>query len=362
MKRPFSPIAALLIVSIFIFTNANGFQSISAQTTYDVITVANAKNVSEIATLNAEAGNVNSIDFSQDGSLLASGHADASIHLWDVATQTDTSTLKDAKDDGEIVQVRFGSGARLLALIDLAGISRAMRLWDVKAGTSALFGLSTQSTMALQTAAAISRDGKVIARDFCGGDVGVDLNGMMSCLSTGVRFLDADTEKELAVFKPAIKGGIAALVFSPDGTFIAVVASEGTVRFLDVKTGKLKRMLDKINVQPTSATFSADGKLLAVSAADGSVRLWDAKTGSAVATLQSGKSKVLSVAFNKDATLVALADEDKTVQLWDVKTKKMVVTLEGHTDSATAVAFSPDGTLLASGSLDGTVRLWAVKK
>src|ERR1044071_8487659 len=100
MKRPLPQIAALFIVLVLSLTNS--LNSASAQTTYDVITVANAKNVSVIATLKTDAGKANSIDFSQDGILLASGYADSSIHLWDVATQKETDTLKDEKDDGEI--------------------------------------------------------------------------------------------------------------------------------------------------------------------------------------------------------------------------------------------------------------------
>lgn len=59
--------------------------------------------------------------------------------------------------------------------------------------------------------------------------------------------------------------------------------------------------------------------------------------------------------------LLATASFDATVRLWAAAAGLCLAVLAGHTEPVYSVAFSPDGAHLASGSFDGLLRVWAVE-
>jgi CHAT domain/WD domain, G-beta repeat len=147
---------------------------------------------------------------------------------------------------------------------------------------------------------------------------------------------------------------VASVAFRPDGTRLASVGEDKTVRVWEVATGaEVRRLGHPYAIRDVA--FSPDGNLIAI-AAIGLVLL-EAATWVEVRT-RSPKSYVWSVAFSPDGRLLA-SGTYKTVQLWEVATGAQARTLIGHTSFVQSVAFSPDGRLLASAGDDKAVRLWA---
>jgi WD40 repeat protein len=72
---------------------------------------------------------------------------------------------------------------------------------------------------------------------------------------------------------------------TPDGTLLATVSVDQTVRLWDVATGRARATLTGHTEAARWVVFSSDGALLATISADRTVRLWDAATGRARATL-----------------------------------------------------------------------------
>ncbi|HLY25081.1 MAG TPA: hypothetical protein VKQ72_02000 [Aggregatilineales bacterium] len=123
----------------------------SAQMAYMPITAASAKDVGILITLKPNADTVSSISFNADGSLLASGHKDGTIHLWDVEKQSDKTTLRGDSSEGAVDYVSFATGSTLLSLteIDSMGLAKSIRIWDIATGDNTVFGLKNLTSLGL---------------------------------------------------------------------------------------------------------------------------------------------------------------------------------------------------------------------
>lgn len=107
-----------------------------------------------------------------------------------------------------------------------------------------------------------------------------------------------------------------------------------------------------------SVVFSPDGKRLATSDTSGDIQIWELPGGSQLVSCKGHEHWVWAVAFSPDGQLLASASDDYRVKLWDVKTGTCLKTFIGHTYSINAIAFSPDGRYIATGSQDATIRIW----
>ena len=97
---------------------------------------------------------------------------------------------------------------------------------------------------------------------------------------------------------------------------------------------------------------------LATAAGDGKVALWSLDTLQQRWSVPAHEGRALSLDFSPDGRLLGSAGEDGVVQLWSVLEGESLARLVHHHGAARSVRFSPDGRFLASGGDDGSVRLW----
>lgn len=279
-----------------------------------------------------------SIAYSPDGRLIATGHADYKVRLWDASDGRLHATLQG--HSGRVRSVSFSPDGRVLAS---GSEDQTVRLWD--AATSQL-----SSTLvghgSLVSSVSFSPDGRALAS---------------GSWDNTVRLWDASTGQHSATLR-GHRRNVKSVAFSPDGRALASGSDDGTIRLWDVSESASRATLED-NQQSLvhSVAFSSDGRTLASGSNFHTVQLWDVSTGQPRATLTGHKRDVLSVAFSPDGRTIASGSEYGIVRLWDVATGELRATLDGHVSPVNAVAFSPDGLTLASASDDGTAKLWALE-
>jgi len=165
---------------------------------------------------------------------------------------------------------------------------------------------------------------------------------------------------------PNAKPGVGSLALSHDGKTLVVAGGDGKIRFLDMATGEVRRILTGHTNVIYRGVFSPDEKLLASSSRDRTARIWDVATGRELQTLSGFRCSVKTVVFSPNGKMLAAAGNDGMLKLWDVKTGTELKSLV-HINSADidmsvySVAFNPDGKKIYAGNGDGTISEWDVE-
>ena len=324
-------------------------------------------------------GNVRSVCFSPDGKTLASGGGQygrgfGSVKLWDVATKTEIATMSD--NAYNIRRVCFSPDSKILATA--ANQRRygygSVKLWDAATGTEI-------------TTLPLGKDAH---------DVDVDFSPKGTILATTdyynigggggerVRLWNADTGTEIATLLLQDKDrndqkhslGLLSVAFSQDGDTLA--AGGYNLYLWNVAKRKKIAELPIVDNWLLDITFSPDGTTLSgVTANSWRMRSWgihrtlEKAILTEIATLGQARGDTERVRFGPDnKTLVSF--DDRGARLWDTDAGKEIGTLfhtEGGSLTGDIGDFSPDGNTFAlvfssrygRNPEIGNLELWDVK-
>jgi WD40 repeat protein len=261
---------------------------------------------------------VTAIAFPPDKGLLATGHDDCMVRIWDI-------------DRGEVVAVFEGHEGAVSALafspdgayLASAAEDRDIRIWEVATGE--FLGLLQGHTDRIPALAWHPDGGQLVSAGW----------------DTTARVWD------LATFQPVILlnghvGQVQALAISPDGCQLACADSDHTVKVWDFDASHL------IAVHPARAgevrclAFSAGGKQLASGGAEHVVHLWNAgEVDDAAETVDPMASRT-GVAVSPDGARVASLGAGTALRVWETATGQPAVSLN-ESGALRAFAASPDG-------------------
>jgi WD40 repeat protein len=333
---------------------------------------------------------VTAVAFRPDAGLLATGHDDHVVRLWDMSRHRVVREL--CGHDCGVSALAFSPDGRRLAS---AGEGRDIRVWDVETGaTVASLAGHTDRIPAL----ALSPDGwrlysagwDTTARvwDLTTGEPIILLNThagqvytlalspdgkRLACADSAnaVHIWDTDTYRTLHVL-PAQAGEVRCLAFSPDSQRLAAGGAERIIRAWDARRGPDAEDAVDPQLSRTCLAVSPDGQRLESLGAGTTLRIWDTTTARPVFPLEGAKA-LRTFAASPDGRWIAASTAEplppggqgktsrSTLGLWDARNGRHLRPLEGQAAPVTALAFSADSSTLASASYQGSdVWLWRV--
>ncbi len=153
------------------------------------------------------------------------------------------------------------------------------------------------------------------------------------------------------------------LLFSPDGTLLAIALENGDIEIWDVATRKRKLTLTGHQSRISSFAFNPTGSQLAsASEADvagrGRLFLWDVDSGNRPASLFKGKDEdeIFDLVFSSDGSMLAFHGA-WTITLWNVDNWEPVEDFPEFV-RPTDLAFNVDSSLVIFTTLYATVEIW----
>ena len=291
-----------------------------------------------VATLAGDSGALFDVGFAPDGSRLATVGSDGSVRIWDVATSA--ALARCDGHTGPVVQVAFSPDSARLAT---AGSDGSARIWGATSG-ELRHTLRGPGGDAVQTVA-FAPDGSRVA------SAGAGATAWIWDVTTGARLAT------LAGHTAAIHE----LAFSPDGSRLATASADRSARTWSVATGELVAVLEGHGGFVMAVAYAPDGSQLTTVGHDTVARVHEPETGALLRELRGGHSAgIAALAYRPDGARVVTTSYEGSIAVWDPATGERVERLVGHPSDVWGVEFSPDGRHIATAGVDGTARIWGL--
>jgi WD40 repeat protein len=147
------------------------------------------------------------------------------------------------------------------------------------------------------------------------------------------------------------------LAATPDGNCIVTAhPHDDTVRLWQLPAGKEVRHW---TAKACTLAISPDGKILATSGGyDVPIRLWTVGSGEEIRHFGEHQASLNCLAFSRDGRVLATGGDDTLIHLWDVASGKELRPYRAHEGPVWFVSFVPGTNRLLTASQDGTIRTW----
>jgi WD40 repeat protein len=275
---------------------------------------------------------VTALAFAPQGELLATGHDDGRLRLWDVHRLR--LLAEQQLHPLPISALAFRPDGQQLAS---AGEDRLILLWDVR--QQQVCGRLEGHTDRI-AALLWHPDGRQLI------SAGWD---------TTARIWDAVTQQPLILLNThALQ--VQALALSADGKLLASADSEQHIHVWDFAARQEIQVLLEREMEVCHLAFSPEGRRLAAAGLGRVIHLWDPQTGKSLTAGTTWGRAQMALALSPDGRRLVLNGGGLDVQVWDTARQTLLFPLPEQ-EVTYALAWSPDGAWILGGT-DSGIRRW----
>jgi WD40 repeat protein/DNA-binding SARP family transcriptional activator len=300
-----------------------------------------------VGAFNGDGDPLLSADLSPDGRILALGDSAGTLRVFDTTTRR--QVLRPYQVDGSFLAVRFSPDGRKLAVSNAGSGGGYVDVLDARTRdlVTRLEGFDGLSrSVGRAELIAFSPDSRTIVVPVLGSDSGLS--------DSGLGRWDVESGKLLQGPVAVDPARLSLLEITTRGRLVAVEGDRLVVR-------------DAASLLPTrqfavpraaAGALSPDGRLAALGGSDGTVRLVDLATGRVRATRVRHDAAVTALRFGPGGRRLLSADAGGAVIAWDSRRAAVAERMDGHAGSVRALAISPDGHTGYSAGTDGAAIAW----
>ena len=306
-----------------------------------------------ILSLKGQNNWVNSLEFSPDGQLLASGGGDHTVELWRVS---DGKLLKTMDEHTELVYcVDFNPEGTILASCSL---DETIKLWDAKNGNliRSIDGINFPISEI-----GFAPDGNIIAGLISESSYSLDSNNSIGFWNvkdgTLISLIGSNSEDFVS------------FIFNQDGKILATGDLSKKIKLWNVIDGKL---LGKFTISdnellsgfPEPITFTANSNQLYYKN-ENLITLLNIKDGKEIRSIQNSNFPALGGCFSISPDLsyvITCKRKDEALKFWQLSDGALLGELNTEGGWVRAIEFDATGNILATGHSDGSIYLWNISE
>ncbi|XP_043251614.1 autophagy-related protein 16-1 [Colletes gigas] len=238
---------------------------------------------------------VMSIDFDSTGMLILGASNDYASRVWTVNDLRLKHTLT-----GHCAKVMAAKFLGEPSKVVTGSYDRTLKIWDLR------------SKACIETKFAGSSCNDLVISD---GEGSTIISGHFD---QRIRFWD--TRAEFSSNDILLEGKVTSLDLSRDANYLLSCVRDDTLKLIDLRMKKIIGSFSadgfKVGFDWTRATFSPDGQYIAVGSSNGSVFIWSVVTNMIESVLKNHSAVVTAVSWHTQGTYLASVDRAKTVTIW----------------------------------------------
>ncbi|HEY9624699.1 MAG TPA: caspase family protein [Crinalium sp.] len=347
----------------------------------------------EMGTLQDYSGEIEALQFSPDGTYIATSSPSGIVRLWSADRGGELPSIAIANAPAEwaaFSSTTSSSQNTRMVTVDGHGILRTWQIWSEAAPA-----VDTEES---SPATPLLHPNRIESLNFWQWLLSLAYHASKN-LHSGYNTPpadqadSADVNESVAAASPASKPvstdvlnrqaialnqtALTSFASSPNGSLVAIATADGWIELSqeqpDHSLKRLHRWQNfKMASQPSAATstpstrrtvslvqqltFSPDGKRLMGISDDLTIRLWNVQTGQLLHLLQGHQAAIADAQFSADGQRIVTASWDKTARIWKTDSGQLIRVFP-HPERVNSARFSPDGTHIATASWDDNARI-----